>query len=42
MAFMTTVGELSLERPKGGRGCLTDVLFPILLYNYFGILITGR
>ena len=30
---MTTMGELSLGRPKAGR--LIDVPFAVLFYNYF-------
>ena len=37
--------ELFLGPPKGGRGRLIEVKFtklPILFYNYFGALVTGR
>ena len=34
--------ELSLGRSKGGRARWIEVYFPILLYNYFGTLITDR
>ena len=37
-----TIGELSLEWPKGGRGRLIEVSFPILLHNYYRTLISGR
>ena len=30
------MGELSLGRPKGGRGRLIEVQFSNLFYNYFG------
>ena len=31
-----------LNKAKGGSGGSIEVWFPILLYNYFGTLITGR
>ena len=40
-----TMKELFLGPPKGGRGRLIEVKFtkfPILFYNYFGALVTGR
>ena len=40
-----TMEELFLGPPKGGRGRLIEVKFtklPILFYNYFGALVTGR
>ena len=45
---VTTMAELSLGRLKGGScrliGCgrFIEVHFPILDYNYFGTLISGR
>ena len=38
------MGELSLGRPKSGRGRLMEVaaLLSILFFNYFGTLISGR
>ena len=39
---VTTMGKLSLERQKAGSSRLIEAEFPILFYNYFGTLITGR
>ena len=40
---VTTMGELSLGRPKGGGGRLIGGLIShSFLHSYFGTLITGR
>ena len=36
------MGDLWMEQQKGGRDHSIEVYFPILFYNYFGALITGR
>ena len=37
-----TMLKLFLGRPKGSRGLLIEVKFPILFNNYFGALVTDR